>query len=115
MSRPDSVDDGRMRSDQHSPANTKTRAAVTKALTLAIPNLVLAGEESAAPRGQRCLTRESWIAAAARTFWLTLCEIFDESAYARFLARQRMVSSPGSYAAFLRETERTRARRPRCC
>lgn len=45
----------------------------------------------------------------------TLREIFDESAYARFLARRGTISSAASYAEFLRETERVRARRPRCC
>lgn len=45
----------------------------------------------------------------------TLREIFDESAYARFLQRNRMQSSRAAYAAFLRESEAARARRPRCC
>ena len=44
-----------------------------------------------------------------------LREIFDESAYARFLQRNRMPSSRAAYAAFLRESEAARARRPRCC
>ncbi|HZR57689.1 MAG TPA: hypothetical protein VFA74_12505 [Terriglobales bacterium] len=52
--------------------------------------------------------------------FLALClaalrEIFDESAYARFLQRQNIVSSKESYAAFLRENELAKARRPRCC
>ena len=44
-----------------------------------------------------------------------LREIFDESAYARFLDRQRLASSPSAYSEFLREGEAARARRPRCC
>lgn len=44
-----------------------------------------------------------------------LSEIFDESAYNRFLSRQRLPDSPESYAAFLREHELIKARRPRCC
>ncbi len=44
-----------------------------------------------------------------------LHEIFDESAYARFLARHQVVSSPATYAAFQREHEAARLRRPRCC
>jgi hypothetical protein len=44
-----------------------------------------------------------------------LAEIFDESAYSRFLARRGMASSVTAYAEFLRETEQGRARRPRCC
>jgi len=42
-------------------------------------------------------------------------EIFDESAYARFLARQGMTSSRKAYAAFLEEQQALKARRPRCC
>ena len=45
----------------------------------------------------------------------TLREIFDESAYARFLDRNRVLSSPSAYAAFLRESEVAKARRLRCC
>lgn len=44
-----------------------------------------------------------------------LGEIFDESAYSRFLRRQQLTASPQSYAAFLREHELSKARRPRCC
>jgi hypothetical protein len=44
-----------------------------------------------------------------------LREIFDESAYARFLDRQRMASTPAAYGEFLRESEIAEARRPRCC
>lgn len=44
-----------------------------------------------------------------------LREIFDESAYDRFLSRNHFASSPQSYAAFLREHELIKARRPRCC
>ena len=45
----------------------------------------------------------------------TLREVFDESAYARFLDREKVASSPATYADFLRESEVARARRPRCC
>ena len=44
-----------------------------------------------------------------------LQEIFDESAYARFLIHHQMPSGRASYAAFLREQEVAKARRPRCC
>jgi hypothetical protein len=44
-----------------------------------------------------------------------VCEIFDESAYMRFLSRQQVAASRTSYAAFLEEHERVEARRPRCC
>lgn len=48
-------------------------------------------------------------------FLATLSEIFDESAYARFLKQRQLASSRASYAAFRREYEVTKARRPRCC
>jgi hypothetical protein len=44
-----------------------------------------------------------------------LQEIFDESAYARFLSRRQLQTSPEAYAEFLRENETARQRRPRCC
>ena len=45
----------------------------------------------------------------------TLREIFDESAYARFLTRRQIATSPQAYADFLREMQTQRERRPRCC
>lgn len=57
----------------------------------------------------------SWIAAAAAVFVSCLREIFDESAYARFLSRVERESSPEAYAAFRREYEIGKVRRPRCC
>jgi hypothetical protein len=44
-----------------------------------------------------------------------LREIFDESAYMRFLNRRQLTSSREAYAAFCREYEAAKARRPRCC
>ncbi|HZP22431.1 MAG TPA: hypothetical protein VFB04_03220 [Terriglobales bacterium] len=44
-----------------------------------------------------------------------LLEIFDESAYARFLARQGLTSSRAAYAAFVDEQHAMKARRARCC
>jgi hypothetical protein len=49
------------------------------------------------------------------TLLATLREIFDESAYTRFLARTQMKSSSAAYAAFWREREAVHARRPKCC
>ncbi len=42
-------------------------------------------------------------------------EIFDESAYQRFLDRSRLESSPNAYAIFRQENEQAKSRRPRCC
>jgi len=44
-----------------------------------------------------------------------LREIFDESAYARFLTRNRLASSPDAYGVFVREQAAAKSRRPRCC
>ena len=44
-----------------------------------------------------------------------LREIFDESAYQRFLNRNGLMSSRLSYAEFLKESEYAKARHPRCC
>jgi hypothetical protein len=55
------------------------------------------------------------IRAFFRTLRAALREIFDESAYARFLSRREMASSAAAYAEFLKETDYARARKPRCC
>jgi hypothetical protein len=52
---------------------------------------------------------------AAQIFVAMLREIFDESAYARFLKRTRMQSSAQAYAAFCQERESSHSRRQRCC
>ena len=48
-------------------------------------------------------------------FIAALREIFDESAYARFLDQRQLVSSRAAYAAFRQEHEAAKARRPKCC
>jgi hypothetical protein len=51
--------------------------------------------------------------------WHTVCtvfrEIFDESAYERFLLRTRNARSVASYREFMHEREAATVRRPRCC
>lgn len=66
-------------------------------------------------RSTPVLTLSKNLRAATSVLWSTLREIFDESAYARFLQRQNIGSSKHAYAAFLRENLRQRERRPRCC
>jgi len=44
-----------------------------------------------------------------------LREIFDESAYDRFLARTGKSRSVNSYREFIREGEAAMSRKPRCC
>lgn len=49
------------------------------------------------------------------TLMAMLREIFDESAYMRYLEKNQLSSSREAYAGFLRECELVKARRPRCC
>ena len=44
-----------------------------------------------------------------------LREIFDESAYKRFLDQRQLNSSAAAYSNFCQEREQSLARRPRCC
>ncbi len=56
------------------------------------------------------------LATGFRVFAAALREIFDESAYQRFLTRQGWEDSPRSYSEFLQEREALGRRpRPRCC
>jgi len=50
-----------------------------------------------------------------RTLTAVLREIFDESAYARFLRRHHLASCRESYAAFLKESAVAKSRRAKCC
>ncbi len=50
-----------------------------------------------------------------QTIKATLCEIFDESAYERFLLRTHASRSVASYRAFTRERDAAMLKRPRCC
>jgi hypothetical protein len=65
--------------------------------------------------GQPRAAVPTWFVATTSLLQAILREIFDESAYSRFLSRHEMVSCRGSYAAFLREQENVKARRPKCC
>ena len=57
----------------------------------------------------------SELASLGRLLLATLREIFEESAYERFLERRGCPSSREAYAAFLHETQHIRERRARCC
>lgn len=52
---------------------------------------------------------------AIRIFVEVLREVFDESAYVRFLRSRQIASSASAYAAFCREREAVVSRRTRCC
>ena len=50
-----------------------------------------------------------------RTLFAILREIFDESAYSRFLRRRSLPASKEAYAEFIREHGRSKSSLPRCC
>ena len=66
-------------------------------------------------RARTCAPPGHWLRQSLFLLRAALREIFDESSYARFLARRQLVSSPRAYAAFLREDELAKVCRPRCC
>jgi hypothetical protein len=77
------------------------------------PSSSPAAERGSTTRTGASVTR--WFAGATRLWFSALREIFDESAYSRFLAQHAMSSCPSAYSAFLREQETIKARRPKCC
>jgi hypothetical protein len=58
---------------------------------------------------------KAWLAQTVALFVSCLREIFDESAYARFLRERGTASTREAYAEFGRELAAAKARRPRCC
>jgi hypothetical protein len=58
---------------------------------------------------------QRWFRDVLHVFTAALREIFDESAYERFLQRTQAQRSVESYRAFLREREAIILRKPRCC
>ena len=75
------------------------------------------GEQLSIHHGDTEARRNSgnWIQNAWKVFGAVLQEIFDESAYERFLNRAQAPRSKESYHAFLRERESAIAQKPRCC
>ena len=65
------------------------------------------------------ITRSLLVLAAFKKMVLviraTLREIFDESAYDRFLRRTHASRSVASYRAFMRERDAAMLKKPRCC
>jgi len=68
-----------------------------------------------AERSAAAESRISIFRHAAALVLAALHEIFDESAYARFLIRAQVVPSRNAYREFLHEQADIKARRPRCC
>jgi hypothetical protein len=63
----------------------------------------------------RSTSAPSLIAKALHILRATLREIFDESAYDRFLLRTNASRSVASYRAFTRERDAAMLKKPRCC
>ena len=63
----------------------------------------------------RVIGKTGYLIKAARTLLATLREIFDESAYDRFLLRTNAGRSIASYRDFTRERDSAMLKRPRCC
>ena len=57
----------------------------------------------------------AWLTQVAAVLGSLLREVFDESAYNRFLERNRISSSTAAFAAFREENDRLKAQRPKCC
>jgi hypothetical protein len=57
----------------------------------------------------------SWFERAIQTFRAALREIFDESAYDRFLLRAHANRSVASYRDFTRERDAAILEKPKCC
>lgn len=67
--------------------------------------------------GRLHFIRSLWerMVAARKLAVAALREIFDESAYERFLEQHQLSSSAAAYSSFCHERDHSRARRPRCC
>ena len=65
-------------------------------------------------RGRKALAPEM-MNRVMQTIRATLREIFDESAYDRFLLRTHASRSRASYREFARERDAAMLKRPRCC
>jgi len=77
--------------------------------------LICTADWSSRVSGVRRPRHTAWLKHAVRILVSVAREIFDESAYTRFLQRRQMLSSSAAYAAFQQEYEAVKARRPRCC
>jgi hypothetical protein len=67
------------------------------------------------PSGRPTLGSVAWLKRTRVMLLSVFLEIFDESAYQRFLSRTQMTSSRRAYAAFRKEHDALKARQPRCC
>ena len=89
----------------------KDRMTITSHVGTTAPGCPV--EQSSTNASKRTLSER--FESCAQIFLAILREIFDESAYARFLDRKKLSSTRAAYAAFRLENETAKARRPRCC
>lgn len=75
----------------------------------------LAERSSAAVHGQERLCHMGWLQHAVALLVSVAQEIFDETAYQRFLRRTQSQTCAESYARFRKEHDALKARRARCC
>jgi hypothetical protein len=78
----------------------------------ALPAIPYGG--TAAPAG-RVEQRSTRFRQPLQLLLATVREIFDESAYRRFLTRHQLNTNRASYALFLEDQEIRKARQPKCC
>jgi len=73
------------------------------------------GDRSIKKSGDRKVLAPELMNRVMQTIRATLCEIFDESAYDRFLLRTHASRSIASYREFTRERDAAMLKKPRCC
>jgi hypothetical protein len=59
--------------------------------------------------------KAGYVTKAAQTLLAAIREIFDESAYERFLLRTKAARTIASYREFTRERDASMQKKPRCC
>jgi hypothetical protein len=74
-----------------------------------------AGFSRAVKRKLKWALAPAFLIKAIRILGATLHEIFDESAYDRFLSQTNATRSVPSYRAFTRERDAAMLKKPRCC
>jgi len=94
-------------------AETRSRGENQKSTTEARRHREGSGDRVIAR--DRVIGEPGYVANAARTLLAAIREIFDESAYDRFLLRTNASRSIASYRDFTRERDSAMLKKPRCC
>jgi hypothetical protein len=88
---------------------------MTKPTTEARRHGERSGNREVGKSGDRKALAREMMNRVTQTIRATLREIFDESAYDRFLLRTHAPRSVASYGAFTRERDAYLLKKPRCC